>query len=213
MPNWCNNFIEIDHPDRSKMEALVAAVNEGKFFNHVIPVPEDLHIVEGRVGGDWEQEQKDLVAAKESNMSKFGYSTWYDFCVDVWGTKWDTEPYNPVELPKDSNGVTFGFDTAWGPAIGIYEELLDQGFAVRAYYYEPGMAFAGIFDENGEDCYQINGTADEVANSIPSDLDVMFAISENIAQWEEENADDEELTEWYKDSVEQTGAVPHTIKE
>jgi len=192
MPNWCNNTIEISHEDRSKMEALVAAVNEGKFFNHVIPVPESLHIVAGRVGNDEDEKQKDLVAQEEVNRAKHGYANWYDFCVNEWGTKWDTEPYDPVELPADSNKVTFGFDTAWGPATGVYDALMDQGFAVRAYYYEPGMAFCGQFDENGDDCYDIGGmTSEAIKDAIPEELDEMFAISEVMAEYEAEEADEE----------------------
>ena len=191
MPNWCNNTIELSHTDRSKMEALVAAVNEGKFFNHVIPVPESLSIVAGRVGEDTDPKQIDLEAQEKLNESQHGYKNWYDFCVNEWGTKWDTEAYDTVILPADSNRVTFGFDTAWGPATGVYEALLDQGFDVRAYYYEPGMCFAGIFDENGDDCYDINGTSEWVQENIPGVLDEMFAISENMAEYEAENEEDE----------------------
>jgi hypothetical protein len=206
MPNWCNNTIEISHEDRSKMEALVAAVNEGKFFNHVIPVPESLHIVAGRAGADETDEQKALVEAQTKNMATHGYKDWYDFCVNTWGTKWDTDPYNPVELPADSNKVTFGFDTAWGPATGVYDALMDQGFSVRAYYYEPGMAFCGIHDENGDDSYEIGGmSADDVADMLPTELDEMFCISDCIREYEEDNEDPEELTEWYKEGVAQRG--------
>jgi hypothetical protein len=40
----------------------------------------------------------------------------------------------------------------------------------------------------------------------------MFEISQCMREYEEDNPE-EELTEWYKDSVEQTGVVPHTTKE
>ena len=73
MPNWCNNTIELSHTDRSKMEALVAAVNEGKFFNHVIPVPESLAIVAGRVGEDTDPKQIDLEAQEKLNQAQHGY--------------------------------------------------------------------------------------------------------------------------------------------
>jgi hypothetical protein len=194
MPNWCNNTIEISHEDRSKMEALVKAVNEGKFFNHVIPVPESLHIVAGKVGDP--DEQSKLEAQEKLNEEKHGYKNWYDFCVNTWGTKWDTDPYNPVELPADSNKVTFGFDTAWAPATGVYDALLDQGFAVRAYYYEPGMAFAGIHDENGDETYDIGGyTSETVKDAIPEALDEMFGISECMAEYEAENEEEESQEE------------------
>ena len=62
MPNWCNNTVEINHEDKTKMYALVEAINEGKFCNFARPVPESLHIVAGRVGADDSPEQIKLGA-------------------------------------------------------------------------------------------------------------------------------------------------------
>jgi len=193
MPNWCNNTVQINHEDPAKMEALVAAVNEGKFCNFAIPVPKELAIVAGRVGSDDNPEQIALEAAEKSNQDKFGYKNWYDFCVNSWGTKWDVDPYDKVEYDDqhDKNGVTFGFDSAWSPPTGVYEALMDQGFTVRAYYYEPGMAFCGVHDENGDDCYDIGGlTSETVKDAIPEALDEMFGISETIAEYEDEELED-----------------------
>ena len=52
MPNWCNNVVQVSHPDVSKMQALVESINAGEFCNFAIPVPADLQIVSGRVGDD-----------------------------------------------------------------------------------------------------------------------------------------------------------------
>ena len=192
MPNWCNNTIEISHEDRSKMEALVAAVNEGKFFNHVIPVPESLSIVAGVAGKEGSPEQIELEQAEERNLAQHGYRNWYDFCATQWGTKWDTDPYNEVKLPADSNEVIFGFDTAWGPATGVYNALMDQGFAVRSYYYEPAMAFCGVWEDGGDDYYEIGGyTSKTITEAIPEELDEMFGISKSMAEWDEEEEEEE----------------------
>jgi hypothetical protein len=194
MPNWCNNTVQINHKDPAKMYALVEAVNEGKFCNFAIPVPESLHIVAGRVGDDTDPEQIKLQEQTMNNLSVYGYANWYDFCVNEWGTKWDVDPYDKVEYDDahDKRGITFGFDSAWSPPTGVYEALMDQGYSVRAYYYEPGMAFAGIHDENGDDCYNIGDmTSETVKDAIPSDLDEMFGISECIAEYEAEEAEDE----------------------
>jgi len=189
MPNWCNNTVEITHKDPSKMAALVLAINEGKFCNFAKPVPADLQIVAGRVGGDDNPEQIALEAAETSNQDKYGYKNWYDYCVNEWGTKWDVDAYDTVE-PADS--ITFGFDSAWSPPIGVYEALVEQGFEVRAYYYEPGMAFAGIWEDGQDDCYDIGGyTSETVKEAIPEDLDEMFGISECIAEYEEEENENE----------------------
>jgi len=194
MPNWCNNTVQINHTDPAKMHELVGAINEGKFLNYCRPIPEDLHIVAGRVGDDEDQKQKDLVAQEEVNLAKFNYRNWYDFCVNEWGTKWEVEAYDKVEYDDahDKHGITFGFDSAWSPPTGAMEYLVDQGFTVRLYYYEPGMAFAGIWEDGEDDCYDIGGyTSETVKESIPEDLDEMFGISECIAEYEEEENENE----------------------
>jgi hypothetical protein len=208
MPNWCNNTIEISHPDKSKMDALIASVNEGKFCNHVLPVPESLHIVAGRVGDDSDPKQIELEATQKSNLATHGYKDWYDFQVNEWGTKWDVEPYNPVGYEVNLNGdplpenkIVFGFDSAWAPPCGVADALIDQGYAVRLYYYESGMCFAGIYDENGDDFYEVGGmSSTEVADSLPSVLDDMFGISECIAEYEAE--EEEELHTWVVEGAE-----------
>ena len=212
MPNWCNNTVEISHADQSKMEALVAAINEGKFCNHVIPVPESLHIVAGRVGEDSDANQKKLEEDTARNVELHGYGNWYDFCVGEWGTKWDVDPYNPIEFDSEwdkNNKITFGFDSAWAPPLGVYEALVEQGFAVRGYYYESGMCFAGIWEDGVDDFYEIPGNSVDVAEELPTALDEMFCISESMAEYEAENAEEDEVQEWYEDGVNKLGLEPH----
>ena len=192
MPNWCNNTVEINHKDPAKMYELVGAINEGKFCDFAKPVPKELHIVAGRCGADDNPEQIALEAQEKLNEAQYGYKNWYDFCVNKWGTKWDVEPYDAVEYDSvhDKNGVTFGFDSAWAPPTGVYEALMDQGYAVRAYYYEPGMAFAGIYDENGDDCYTLEGyTSETIKEAIPESLDEIMGISESMSNYEEYDED------------------------
>ena len=192
MPNWCNNTVEINHTDPAKMYALVGAINEGKFCNFARPVPESLQIVAGRVGSDDNPDQIALVEAETRNLATHGYKTWYDFCVNEWGTKWDVDAYDPVEYDdQHDKGITFGFDSAWSPPIGIYEALIDQGYSVRAYYYEPGMCFAGLWDNGDDDFYELGGmSSEQVVEELPASLDEMFGISETIAEYEAEESED-----------------------
>ena len=69
MPNWCNNTVQINHEDPAKMYALVEAINEGKFCNFAIPVPESLAIVAGSVGAQGSPEQNELELKEQANLS------------------------------------------------------------------------------------------------------------------------------------------------
>lgn len=188
MPNWCNNNISISHEDPAKLEALAQAVREGKFCDHVIPVPEDLQIVAGRVGDDSDAAQIELERRTKENIERYGAGNWYDFCVSSWGTKWDVESYYGENTKVENGVLEFGFDSAWSPPIGIYEELVEQGFSVRAYYYEPGMGYVGKWEDGIDECYDYSGTDSKtVRDEIGEELDDMFGISESMEEWEEEN--------------------------
>ena len=212
MPNWCNNVVEIGHEDPAKLKALVEAYNDAKFCSFAIPVPASLNIVAGRVGDDTDPKQIELEAQEKANLAQHGYATWYDFCVNEWGTKWDCgADGDHVELEEGQDNTTLCFDSAWSPPMGVYQALMDQGFRVRAYYYESGMCFAGIVDENGDDYYDLgNMSSSQVAEDIPAELDEVFGISETIANYEEEERD--EVQEWYEDGVEKKGLEPHETK-
>jgi hypothetical protein len=189
MPNWCNNVLELAHEDPAMLERARVAFNEGKLCNEFVPVPPELHIVAGRVGNDTDPKQIELEAAEKSNREKFGYATWYDFCVNEWGTKWDVGG-DGMTAELENGQLVMSFDSAWSPPCNFYEKLLDLGFEVRAYYYEGGMNFAGIWDNGDDEFYELETGSAAVREQIPSVLDDMFCISEGMAEWEdEENID------------------------
>ncbi len=204
MPNWCNNFVQISHPDTAKMEALAAAVKEGNFLKHIIPVPKDLtDTVAGCVGEDKRAEHEAQMAR---NIEKYGSKDWYDFCVSHWGTKWDVDPYDPEEVIVDGNSIHFGFDSAWSPPVGVYEAMTEQGFTVDGMYYEPGMAYCGRYFDGYDNYTEIGGmSADEVADTIDSDIDEQFGITECMREYEEQERLDEELYKWTKEGGEAKG--------
>lgn len=200
MPNWCNNHLTLTHDDPTMIKRAYDALERGEFLQEFIPVPEDLKIVAGRMGDP--EEQKKLEESEELNRIVHGYSNWYDFCVNEWGTKWDCgEQGNNDINPNDPRMLTAGFDTAWAPPIASYEKLMALGFSVKAGYYEPGMAFAGLWDDGDDDLYELgNMSAAEAAQQLPTGLDDLFGISETMAEYEAEN--EEELTTWIKDGKE-----------
>ena len=192
MPNWCNNSVEIYHDDPAMIERARKAFNDGRLLDEFIPVPKELHIVAGSVGEQGSSEQKALEEQMGTNVATHGYANWYDFCVNEWGTKWDIgADGNPAQdIP---GGLMLGFDSAWAPPCGAYEKLTEQGFRIRAMYFEPGMAFAGVWEDGNDDFYEYGGMdSKEIAETLPVELDEAFGISEDVAMWEAENAEDDE---------------------
>jgi hypothetical protein len=85
------------------------------------------------------------------------------------------------------------FDTAWSPPIEFYENLEEQGFRIEAFYYEPGMAFCGVYEDGCDDQFDIEGDSDWVEKHIPRRIDEAFAIAESMEMWEEDNGNEDEV--------------------
>ena len=159
MPNWCSNDVTIKHKDKKAIERVFKAFNEGRLCEEFIPVPKDLK----------ETTSPNKANAKEMK-EKYGHEDWYSFQTSNWGTKWDVEPGNAIIKGK---AVYLTFDSAWSPPIGLYEKLLEDGYEVKAYYFEGGMGFYGEFD---------NGMIEESqygnVSEIPDNIDKLFNVKE-----------------------------------
>ena len=206
MPNWCSNFVEVSHEDPAKIKALAEAMENGEFLNHVIPVPQELKDTMSGSYGD-EAKQAELERRTKENIEKYGAGNWFDFCCARWGTKWDVDCQGQVDLHPEGTLVTASFDSAWSPPVGVYEELVEQGYTVRAYYYESGMCFAGIWDNGSDDCYSDWGDSQGAKDMLPEELDEFFAISESMAEYEEEDRMNDDLYRWTKEGGEKLGLV------
>ena len=207
MPNWCSNHITVRGTDPVAIKRLADAFDAGEFCGTVVPMPEELNITSGRLGNG--AEQAELEAKSAANLEKHGYANWYDFNVANWGTKWEIGG-NGDEAERDEDGLGFSapFDSAWSPPIGVCEALVEQGFEVVLYYYEPGMGYCGKFEDGYDEYYEYSGeTSKTVRAAIGSDLDDMFGISESMAEYEAENEEEEDLTEWLKDGIEKKALV------
>jgi len=167
------------------------ALAKGEFLNEFHPVPGSLRIVAGRCGADDNPEQIALEAAQKNNIEVHGYRDWYDWCVNEWGTKWDVGDEGTAVLHEDGS-LTASFSSAWSPPIQAYGMLEDLGFEVKAYYFEGGMMFAGIYEDGDDDYYEIGAmNSSEMRDILPEDLDEMFGISDQVEEYEAEEADDE----------------------
>lgn len=190
MPNWCNNTLEISHVSKDMMARVIKAASakgdEPGLLAEFFPCPEDLQIVAGSVGAKGSPEQEALELQEDINVKRYGFKNWYDWQVANWGTKWDICEAH-VEAADDGYAATLTFDTAWSPPIGAYEKLVELGFEVRGYYYEPGMCFVGCWDNGDDEFYEYGGCdSSNVRESIGETLDDMYGISESMAEYEQD---------------------------
>jgi len=92
------------------------------------------------------------------NVKAYGAGTWYDWCCNNWGTKWNACSVYVHHAVEDE--VCLTFETAWSPPIPVIEALIEQNpdLCVEMEYSEEGMGFAGrirssnglVTDENAE---------------------------------------------------------------
>jgi hypothetical protein len=154
-----------------------------------IPTPQALTETMAGSFGDTDK-QRDLESKQADNLKKYGAKDWYDWNIANWGTKWDFSLENVERV--DQNTVRAAFDSAWAPPIDAYKKLLEMGFFIEALYYEPGMCFVGKFtgdaDDFCDDYFEYGGeTSATIREAIGAELDDYFGISEEMAQYEEEN--------------------------
>jgi hypothetical protein len=162
------------------IERAAKALQAGQFLQEFIPCPKELTETVAQFGTNDHE---------KANREKYGYGSWYDFNIANWGTKWDVNSDN-VAI-EDANTVSASFDSAWSPPINAYEKLVEMGFEIEAFYYEPGMGFVGKWVNGDDDCYEYHGqTSDTVRDYIGEELDDYFCISESMADCEEENQED-----------------------
>ena len=140
-----------------------------KSFNDVVPMPQELKdTTHGGVSmqlerclgitksffGDrptinevYSENDKEEVDKLISNYLKYGYTTWYEWSVENWGTKWDM-----YEIDCDKNVLTF--QTAWRTPVEWYKEFaktLPEGVVIKVEYASEDFGYhTGEFELSSE---------------------------------------------------------------
>lgn len=123
-------------------------------FRTLIPMPAALDVGNVPVGNPTTQMQ--------SNKDKYGYESWYDWSVDMWGTKWNS--YSCDISREDDTTLVVKYETAWSlptPIIAeiteLYPELNWELETVEeGGYFSGQMTYIdGVFEDN------INGDEDQ----------------------------------------------------
>ena len=91
--------------------------------------------------------------------------------------------------------LAFGFDTAWAPPIGAYENYLaeNEDVSIKATYFEGGMDFMGIWEDYDDKEYTTSDVSDDELTSDPDLmlLEDMYNILESRAMYREELKEEE----------------------
>ena len=177
MPNYCDNSLTLRHTDKSKVDALDAELSK-KNPNGYGSNGELLNHLRPNPSGEWD----------------------YNWSVENWGTKWDASIIDWER--RDDNEIWVSFESAWSPPTTIYDYLVEQGWEVEAYYYEPGMGYAGEYTtEGGDDYYEYDLSDPESIEELPESViefgDLRTRSEEHIIYLMEEQWGDSERTDWY----------------
>lgn len=149
MPNHITTHLHIEGTQEQIAEVLEYIKGENGLidFNKIIPMPKPLNIESGSLGergkeyllgrrdaldGMSEERRKEAIELGKKylfNIQVYGFPTWYEWCNNEWGTKWNA--YDCEELP---DGIAF--NTAWCFPAPVIETLS------RFYFPEVRFRFA-----------------------------------------------------------------------
>ena len=194
MPNWCNNTITIrGNADKLKSIWDTAQKQDG-LLTALVPQPEDMF--HGNLGKD-----------ERAECAEKGIPNWYDWNVANWGTKWDVglEGLEYTVLEDGSAEISGWFDSAWSPpmdALSTFSES-NEDCSVECYYLETGMCFVGYWDSDGaDDHYEYDDcTSANVRDFIPDYLVDEFDLENMLAEYEDENEEEVDLTDLSPNTV------------
>jgi hypothetical protein len=162
MPNWCLNRLTVsgDKHEVTKFKELSLVKpeksSEMNFTMEILnPTPKEL--LEQTSPVMWRGELTDVEGQKEFEKyigelkEKYGYTDWYNWRVDKWGTKWDAA--ETCICDDEDELFVVEYDTAWSPNIA-WVQYVAKAFPTLQFtltFEEPGMDFCGIYEVKGDD--------------------------------------------------------------
>ena len=127
-----------------------------------------------------------------------------DTQVALWGTKWEVHSFATTDY--DNGSLVLEFDTAWSPPMGICMELARRGYLIRLEYFEPGMCFGGVV-ENNDNIFELSLThSDDMTNpkdEVRQELEGTFFINDwyEVEEEEDDSNDDNDQDQLINNGV------------
>ena len=178
MPNWCRNEVIIRSTHYANLRNLLMAAEEGRLLEILRPYTDETNY-------EWD----------------------YNWCVDNWGTKWDTGEviYAKLEPSPTQEGeweLCIDFETAWAPPIEAFKHgAMGFDFEFDMYYLEEGVGFVGCATYSKEthmsdECYGLYDcdklpSEEEYLDMFPYHIVEHFNMEklyQDMKEYEEENA-------------------------
>ena len=151
MPNHCYNKVQLSNNaenDSKQFDELVAKFESGTPFNEILPMPDFSKIKneDGELPVRVEHKNQDgevMFTTSEFPTSGRSDDRWYDWANRYWGTKWEAYDFSSEEV--DEYTAEFTFNTAWGPADGVFAKIKQDypDVGISWFYDEPGCELAG----------------------------------------------------------------------
>lgn len=163
MPNWCDTSGYI-YGGKSTLDEMWNIIHGGSMesdghdprpaITALRPCPEELTDTVAGFISEKSDDYKAWEAKKQENMAKYGYTDWYGWCVDNWGTKWTPD----FQFERHEDSIWFSGLSAWSPP----EELMryiSENYPVRIEmtYVEESMSFVGCSIYEKGQTYESSG--------------------------------------------------------
>jgi hypothetical protein len=121
----------------------------------------------------------------------------YDWCVRMWGTKWDI--FDVVHASLEGDTLNLCFSTAWEPPISaLARGAVTHGYEFELHYCEDGAGFVGYTEGDPE--AHSDMTFETFTETHPQDYipdDILDEWPHLVSDWEDwqQERDQEELEE------------------
>ena len=229
MPNWCYNRMNVTG-DRDSLVKLTEAITRKHDsslaettmsveqvdydLTVLFPVPDELRITAMFFNTETDDpEYQELLKKYEANKAKYGHTTWYDWCIENWSTKWSPriEEWTINDFPNGSEIYAY-YETAWSPADGLIREVSKQ-FPTLLFVVssdEEGRSFSCVMAfSNGEIVAEAG--CELSANKVPEqfredyariDREIETGFSDgNYDAWDEMSELDSDVLGWLETQV------------
>lgn len=95
-------------------------------LDSIPPVSEDIFL---RQRTDVKRADFELGKTAWNNIREYGASTWYDWSINNWGTKWNSYDYGDY-----NGGNSISFNTAWSAPVPVLQKLSEMFPEVSIYH-------------------------------------------------------------------------------